>query len=169
MQWCVLISAVYRGFGQPPGGPGPPATPQKSHACYSCHHPFRPGTRPLACLTQGCMNLAHADLLLPRPAELPSPPQHHRNGSRRISICPHPTRAPLKQQQNHLRKLKPHDCCQHPANRLQRMQHRLPSHLLRPLPRRSQHRYQHRSLGVPSVPCHCCTCFCPNSCKMLCF
>ncbi len=44
------------------------------------------------------------------------------------------------------------------AVRLQRMQHRLPMHLLRPLPRRSQHRYRHIPLGVPSVPCHCCTC-----------
>ncbi len=42
------------------GGPGPPVTTQTSHACYSCHHPFRPGTRPLVCLAQGCMNLAHA-------------------------------------------------------------------------------------------------------------
>ncbi len=52
------------------GGPGPPVTTQTSHACYSCHHPFRPGTRPLACLAQVCMNLAHvtrrlADPLLP--------------------------------------------------------------------------------------------------------
>ncbi len=42
------------------GGPGPPVTSQASHACYSCHHPFRPGTRPLACHAQGCINLAHA-------------------------------------------------------------------------------------------------------------
>ncbi len=42
------------------GGPGHPVTTQTSHACYSCHHPFRPGTSPLAFLAQGCMNLAHA-------------------------------------------------------------------------------------------------------------
>ncbi len=42
------------------GGPGPPVTTQASHVCYSCHHPFRPGSRPLACHAQGCMNLAHA-------------------------------------------------------------------------------------------------------------
>ncbi len=42
------------------GWPSPPVSTQTSHVCYSCHHPFRPGTRPLACLAQGCMNLAHA-------------------------------------------------------------------------------------------------------------
>ncbi len=40
-------------------GPGPPVTTQTAHTCCRCHYPFRPGTRPLACLTQGCMNLAH--------------------------------------------------------------------------------------------------------------
>ncbi len=35
------------------GGPGPPATTQTSHACYSCQHPFRPGTRSLACHALG--------------------------------------------------------------------------------------------------------------------
>ncbi len=42
------------------GGLGPPVTSRPSHACYSCHHRFRPGTRLLTCLAQGCMNLAHA-------------------------------------------------------------------------------------------------------------
>ncbi len=41
-------------------GPRPPVTTQTSHACFSCHHPFRSGTRPLACLAQSCMNLPHA-------------------------------------------------------------------------------------------------------------
>ncbi len=50
---------------------GPPVTTQISHACYSFHHPS--DTRPLACLVQVCMNLAHAaKRCSPRPATLPS-------------------------------------------------------------------------------------------------
>ncbi len=63
------------------GGLGPPVATQTSHAGYSCHHPFRPGTRPPACLAQGCMNLAHAARRCSRPT--PPPDQwcclHHRN------------------------------------------------------------------------------------------
>ncbi len=40
------------------GAPGQPITTQTSHDYYSFHHPFRPGTRPLACLAHGCINLA---------------------------------------------------------------------------------------------------------------
>ncbi len=43
------------------GEPEPPVTTQTSHACYSCHYPFRPDKTPLACLSQDCINLAHAD------------------------------------------------------------------------------------------------------------
>ncbi len=53
------------------GGPGPPVTTQTSHACYSCHHPFQPGTTPHACLAQGCMNLAHAARRCSRPTAPP--------------------------------------------------------------------------------------------------
>ncbi len=42
------------------GGPGPQATTQTFHACYSCYHPFRPGTR------------APAGWLLPSHAAAPS-------------------------------------------------------------------------------------------------
>ncbi len=74
------------------GGPGPPVTTQTSHACYSCQHPFRPGTRPLACHAQGCMNPAQVARRCSGPT---APPDqwcclHHSNSCRRSSICPHP-------------------------------------------------------------------------------
>ncbi len=66
------------------GGPEPPVTTQTSHVCYSCHHPFRPGTMRLACLAQGWMNLAHAARRCSGPtAPHPHPNQwrclHHRD------------------------------------------------------------------------------------------
>ncbi len=63
------------------GGPWPPVTTQTSHACYSCHHPFRPDTRPFACLAQGCMNLAHAARRCSGPTAPPDPGRclHHHN------------------------------------------------------------------------------------------
>ncbi len=142
------------------GCPEPPVTTQTSHAGHSCHHPFRPGTRPLACLAQGYMNLAHAARRCSGHTA-PPPDQwrclHHCNITETVagvSASALGLREPL-------------DCCQHPAVRLQRLRHRLPPHLLRPLPRRSQHSYQHRPLVVPSVPCHCCTCTLLTSYKAL--
>ncbi len=59
----------------------PPVTNQTSHACYSCHHPFRLGTRPLACFAQGCMNLAHAARKCGKPTAPPDQWRrlHYRN------------------------------------------------------------------------------------------
>ncbi len=60
MKWCAPISTVttetllysrwVRATSHHPSVP----------RWFSYHHPFRPGTRPLACLAQGCMNQAHA-------------------------------------------------------------------------------------------------------------
>ncbi len=121
------------------GGPGPPVTTQTSHTCYSCHHPFRPGTRPLACLAQGCINLAHAarrcsGLLLPPTSGVTFTTA---TTPKRLQACQHlpsPSMSTEEPKQNHLKRVPPHDCCQHPAVRLQPLQHCLPPHLLRPLP-----------------------------------
>ncbi len=72
------------------GRPGPPVITQMSHACYSCHHPFRPGTRPLTFLAQGCMNLAHA---AGRCSGATAPPDqrrclHHRNSTETVAGVP---------------------------------------------------------------------------------
>ncbi len=42
--------------------PRPPVITQTSHACYGCHSLFRPATRPIACLAQGCVNLARGEV-----------------------------------------------------------------------------------------------------------
>ncbi len=73
------------------GGPGPPVNIQTPYACYSCHQPFRQGTRPFACFAQGCTNLAHAAKRCNEPIALPDQWRylHRRNGCRSASIPPH--------------------------------------------------------------------------------
>ncbi len=51
---CPSHNSLDRGIAHP----RPPVITQTSHACYGCHSLFRPATRPIACLAQGCVNLA---------------------------------------------------------------------------------------------------------------
>ncbi len=76
------------------------------------------------------MNLAHAARRCSGPT---APPDQWRclptaTSPKRLQAFQHlpsPPGAPQKPQQNHLQRLQPHDCCQHPAVRLQRLQHHL--------------------------------------------
>ncbi len=80
MQWCAPLSTVSTLALPYPQRARATSYHSSPHACCSCHHPFRPGTRSLAGLAQGCMSLAHAARCIRSTA----PPNqwrylHHRN------------------------------------------------------------------------------------------
>ncbi len=127
--------------------------------------------RPLVCLAQGCVNLAQA---VPRCSEPTAPPGqwrclHHCNITETVAGVSASDLTPRSTQET-----KAESPAEAAATPLLPTSGRAsatnaPPHLLRPVPRRSQHRYQHRPLGVPSVPCHCCTYTRPTSNKPPCF
>ncbi len=80
---CHAHTSLYRGIAQTHDGLGAPVNTQTSHTCYSCHHPFQPGTRPLACFAKSCMNLAHAIKRFSGPTVPPDQWRclHHRNNT----------------------------------------------------------------------------------------
>ncbi len=50
---------------------GSTASIQTPYACFSCHHPFRSGTRPLVCAAQDRTNLVHITKRWSGPTSLP--------------------------------------------------------------------------------------------------
>ncbi len=84
------------------GVPGPPVTTQPSHACYSCHNPFRPGTWLLACLARCCTNLAHAARRCSGPTAPPDQWRclHHRNITETVAGVPASALTPSEHPRN---------------------------------------------------------------------
>ncbi len=112
---CPDLNSPYRGIAQPTVDPGHQLPLKTSHASYSCHHPFRSGTRPLACLAQGCMNLAHAARRCSRPTAPPDQWRclHHRNITETVAGVPASALTPREHPRN-----QPRITCEAAAARL---------------------------------------------------